>query len=156
VDMQSFGRWGEQYATLFLARGLQQCQFPTCSLVPNASQSEFVILDPLTAHPTCRVVWLNADTESNQPYDIVMTLYSRTDGGVAEVVHYIEVKSTSSFAKTEFNLTRSQWECASTHRQYFHVAQVRGAGSETPSLELLTDLLAHLVDARVFPRIVSY
>ncbi|KXZ52866.1 hypothetical protein GPECTOR_8g248 [Gonium pectorale] len=76
-----------------------------------------------TAGPGEVVEWVNARDEQCQPYDVVVR---QEDTG--EVVAFVEVKATSSWDKTYFEVSHREWLFAQQEGSRYHIYRLFGAG----------------------------
>jgi hypothetical protein len=76
------------------------------------------------------VRWVNRETESGLPYDLVITR-----GG--NLIEYVEVKATTSANKDWFYITTREWQFALEKGSEFTIARVLVSGEKTASIELL-------------------
>uniref|UniRef100_A0ACD6AAF5 Uncharacterized protein n=1 Tax=Avena sativa TaxID=4498 RepID=A0ACD6AAF5_AVESA len=75
------------------------------------------------------VRWVNGETESGLPYDLVITR-----GG--NLIEYVEVKATTSSNKDWFYITTREWQFALEKGDAFTIARVLVSGEKTASIEL--------------------
>lgn len=76
------------------------------------------------------VKWVNQETETGLPYDIVIT----RKGNFSE---YVEVKATVSSKKDWFYVTSREWQFALEKGDSFSIARVVMSGSKKASIEML-------------------
>jgi hypothetical protein len=75
------------------------------------------------------VRWVNGETESGLPYDLVITR-----GG--NLIEYVEVKATTSSNKDWFYITTREWQFALEKGDAFTIARVLVSGKNTAYIEL--------------------
>ncbi|KAM0899030.1 hypothetical protein ACQ4PT_021575 [Festuca glaucescens] len=76
------------------------------------------------------VNWVNGETESGLPYDLVIT---RGD----DLIQYVEVKATTSSNKDWFYITAREWQFALEKGDDFTIARVLMSGEKKASIKLL-------------------
>ena len=75
------------------------------------------------------VRWVNGETESGLPYDLVITRGNN-------LTEYVEVKATTSSNKDWFYISTREWEFASEKGDAFIIARVLVSGEKKLSIEL--------------------
>ncbi|PNH01136.1 hypothetical protein TSOC_012984 [Tetrabaena socialis] len=73
------------------------------------------------------VEWINDRNEQCLPYDVVVR-----DLDSGEVLSYIEVKATSSWDKTYFEVSHTEWLFAQQQGSRYHIFRMFGAGPAPP------------------------
>ncbi|KAJ7565191.1 hypothetical protein O6H91_02G052100 [Diphasiastrum complanatum] len=84
----------------------------------------------VSKHGISRVKWLNQDTESGAPFDIII------DEGTAQQ-EFVEVKTTRSLDKDWFEISVREWEFARQKGPRFTIFRVFLGNSESSSARLL-------------------
>lgn len=103
---------------------------------PAATAAEAFVCDVLTQQYQqedrgVRVVWVNADGEQGTPYDLMLVRSRGTGAGRSgdEIVAYIEVKSTSSSTRKDFELSLRELLFAARYGKAYKVYRVFGAST---------------------------
>lgn len=78
--------------------------------------------------PEVRVIWLNESREQGEPYDIVVTA-KRRGSSRPNILHFVEVKSTSSDSKHHFELSLNELLFAARYASCYHIYRVYGAST---------------------------
>ena len=78
------------------------------------------------------VKWMNKETESGKPYDLVINRGNN-------LIEYVEVKATTSSNKDWFYITTSEWQFALEKGDQFTIARIVLSGDNTASIELFTN-----------------
>lgn len=73
------------------------------------------------------VVWLNEEAEKGEPYDIVV--FREDSNGQRRILYFVEVKSTSSGNRRDFELSLSEFLFAAKYGSAFHVHRVYNAST---------------------------
>ncbi|XBH73605.1 hypothetical protein VPH35_100688 [Triticum aestivum] len=76
------------------------------------------------------VRWVNADTETGLPYDIIIT---RGDNRI----EYVEVKATTTSNKNWFYITAREWQFALEKGDDFSIARVMVSGEKMANIKML-------------------
>lgn len=83
--------------------------------------------DRFSSDSSIHVVWLNEQAEKGEPYDIVVCRDDKN--GHRRILYFVEVKSTSSGNRRDFELSLSEFLFAARYGSAFHVHRVYNAST---------------------------
>ncbi len=115
----AMGRWGEEYTLYWLSENVQQVSRFLKSNNSNASELNFIPQHGI-------IQWINAVSETQKPYDLVIT------DAEGKIVLYIEVKTTTW--NEQFYLSNNEWGLTRMKQDKFVIARVTGAGQQNAEI----------------------
>jgi hypothetical protein len=122
----AIGHWGEGYAFVALEAELSS-RHPGAEVVRSDGSLRFVVDGVLVAE----VRWLNWQEDRGVGYDILVC--------EGEVEGYVEVKATAHEARTSFDVTPAEWDCARLNGQRYRIFRVYNAGRPDARIEVIRD-----------------
>lgn len=117
IDAQSkldVGRWSEEYVYNFLRKKHK------------------------------KVLWMNEETESYKPYDMIVTTEEGTE-------IFIEVKGTPSNHKSIFPISTEEWKLMFEKGENYFIYRVYAAGTEDPPLTIIENPGNEIKKAKILP-----
>jgi hypothetical protein len=122
----AIGHWGEGYAFVALDSEVSS-RHPGAEVVRADGCLQFVVDGVLVAE----VRWLNWQEDRGVGYDILVR--------EGELEEYVEVKATADEARTSFEVTAAEWDCARLNGQRYRIFRVYNAGRPDARIEVICD-----------------
>jgi hypothetical protein len=139
LQSRAIGRWGEEYAFAALEVELSP-RHPGAEVVRADGNFRFVV----DGVPVAEVRWLNWQEDRGVGYDILVQ-EGKQEG-------YVEVKATADEARTSFEVTAAEWDCARLKGQRYRIFRVYNAGRSDARIEVICDPYKLWQDGRLVAR----